>query len=143
MKAEINNENKAKFFAMYWGQIVFVNPILSEKPVPNIWVFDGLNTEDFDGEYLELKPLSAITDEDAEEIGFEFNVPSKDVELKFHFDNYDTHWEAKHKGMLKEGNLLLEDTDYLRSRGYALPWMGLSVEELIEAGWIKLKEESK
>lgn len=28
--------------------------------------------------------------------------------------------------------------DFLRSKGYALPWMGLSVEEMIEFGWIKL-----
>ena len=31
-------------------------------------------------------------------------------------------------------------TDYLRSKGYALPYNGLSVEQLIKFGWIKLKE---
>ena len=30
--------------------------------------------------------------------------------------------------------------DYLRSKGYALPWMDLSVEDLVKYGWIKLKE---
>ncbi|MDV3490968.1 hypothetical protein CMV03_07160 [Elizabethkingia anophelis] len=29
--------------------------------------------------------------------------------------------------------------DYLRSRGYALPWMEISVQKLIEYGWVKLK----
>lgn len=29
--------------------------------------------------------------------------------------------------------------DYLRSKGYALPYLGISVEEQIEFGWIKLK----
>jgi len=29
---------------------------------------------------------------------------------------------------------------YLQSKGYALPYMGLSVEQLIEYGWIKLKD---
>jgi hypothetical protein len=31
--------------------------------------------------------------------------------------------------------------DYLRSKGYALPFLGMSVEEQINLGWIKLKEE--
>ena len=30
--------------------------------------------------------------------------------------------------------------DYLRSKGYALPWMDLLVEDLVEYGWVKLKE---
>jgi len=33
--------------------------------------------------------------------------------------------------------------DYLRSHGYALPFMGLSVEELINRGWVKLKEKGQ
>ena len=28
--------------------------------------------------------------------------------------------------------------DFLRSKGYALPWMGLSVEKLVEYGWVVL-----
>ena len=31
-------------------------------------------------------------------------------------------------------------SDCLRSKGYALPYMDLSVDNLIEYGWIKLKE---
>lgn len=30
--------------------------------------------------------------------------------------------------------------DYLRSKGYALPYMGISVEDQIKYGWIKLTE---
>lgn len=32
----------------------------------------------------------------------------------------------------------LEIYDYLRSKGYAVPWNGITVEELVELGWIKL-----
>jgi hypothetical protein len=35
---------------------------------------------------------------------------------------------------------MFELHDYLRSKGYALPWMGLSVDELVEYGWVKLKD---
>lgn len=38
-------------------------------------------------------------------------------------------------------NYNYEEITYLRSKGYALPWMGLSVEQQIEYGWIKLIEE--
>jgi hypothetical protein len=34
--------------------------------------------------------------------------------------------------------LSLEIYDYLRSQGYVLPWRGLSVDELIEYGWVIL-----
>jgi hypothetical protein len=30
-------------------------------------------------------------------------------------------------------------TDYLKSKGYAVPFMGLSVEKLIENGWLVLE----
>jgi hypothetical protein len=30
--------------------------------------------------------------------------------------------------------------DFLRSRGYALPWMGLSIEEMVNSGWIKFEK---
>lgn len=33
----------------------------------------------------------------------------------------------------------MQVVDFLRSKGYVLPWMGLSVEQLVEFGWIKLK----
>ena len=36
---------------------------------------------------------------------------------------------------------ILKMSDYLRTKCYALPWMDLSVEDLIEYGWVKLKEE--
>jgi len=33
-----------------------------------------------------------------------------------------------------------EAVDFLRSKGYALPFMGLSVDELVNYGWIKFKQ---
>jgi hypothetical protein len=41
------------------------------------------------------------------------------------------HWVGTKKIGSKE-------CDYLRSKGYALHWMDLSVEDLVEYGWIKL-----
>jgi hypothetical protein len=103
MKAEINNENKAKFFALYWGQ-----EILSDGN--DI----GTNVGDCDEKmFLLLKPLLSISGEDKEH-AFWLSPYEKQV----------THY--------------VYNVDYLRLKGYALPWMGLSVEEMVKAGWIKL-----
>lgn len=155
---ELTLENKAKFFAQYWGQnilgrndgsylsISFLNPIQDR--------------------FLLLTPLSDITDDDAIEVA--------KIILEEPFTRYRnigvirnfavtgfpyimiSHKNLRHRLQidctLANFNVLeLEDDitsqidmkpyhciDYLRSKGYSLPWMGLSVESMIEAGWIKL-----
>jgi hypothetical protein len=122
MKAEINNENKVKFFALYWGQEVLFDDLYGNK---NLIVNSGINLNWVNWS-IELKPLSLITDEDAEVI----NLTSEDY-------NED--------GWVDKDGLFyfwaFQDIDYLRSKGYALHWMGLSVKEMVDAGWIKLTEK--
>ena len=115
MKTEINNENKAKFFALYWRQYVLSDGIEI-----------GGNVGDCEEEmFLLLKPLSQISDEDANFI----DLQSEDYnENGWYDEEQNFYWWAS------------IDVDYLRSKGYALPWMGLSVDEMIEVGWIKLTE---
>lgn len=105
-------ENKAKFFAQYWGQEVLTTFFGS-----GFYIDRDLYPISSGSFFLVLKPLSSITDEDAGESGY---------------DNA--------KSMLSDNYLVNSPYvfDYLRSRGYALPWMGLSVEQLIEYGWVKL-----
>ena len=52
------------------------------------------------------------------------------------------HWVGDgYKYDMKTLSVKMANTvDYLRSKGYALPWMDLSVEDLVKYGWIKLKE---
>jgi hypothetical protein len=123
LKAEINNENRVIFEALYINQDVYrearfpnesgiLTPrIISRPPSKYTW--------------LELKPLSSISDEDAEFI----DLQSEDYNEDGWFDDGEFYWWAS------------IDVDYLRSKGYALPFMELSVEEMVEAGWIKLKEK--
>jgi hypothetical protein len=90
--------------------------------------FDNLLTP------IKLKPLSKISDEDA--VGIP-SIPNRTtLELLDYFCKKD-HLVACEYLL---GSLTPQDYDYLRSRGYALPWMGISVEKMIEAGWIKLEE---
>jgi len=123
-------ENKAKFFAQYWGQKVFFD-LVSETIVENVYEFWSGTIRLAELDYLTLKPLSSITAEDLQAIGFSLSPPV----VKFTPDSYKCHWVALFG---QEGYLTLKDFDYLRSKGYALPWMGLSVGKQIEYGWVKL-----
>lgn len=118
-------ENKAKFFAQYWGQEVFGSPYLKGS-----WCYTGENFDEIDESvWMNLKPLSSITDEDAKEI---CKIVRPDVKWK----NYSKDSIYRFANTFSEHNVL--GCDYFRSKGYALPYMGLSVETLIEYGWIKL-----
>lgn len=101
-------ENKAKFFAQYWGQKCgknqYCNLSINKSNILNIT-------------HLELKPLSQISDENAKKLGF---TNSRDF---LAVGNKDNRYNV----------------DFLRSKGYALPYMDLSVEDLVEYGWVKLK----
>lgn len=133
-------ENKAKFFGQYFGV-----HCLRHEELPNIPALLITNIElcrpGLEVEYLELKPLSSISDEDAiemskfnEKIGsdhkFVFN--SKESAIRYIKNNIHLSISSDRRSV-----------DFLRSKGYAIPWMGLSVEELVNRGWIKLKGETK
>ena len=149
MKLENTLENKAKFFAQYWGQYVlyFTSDFL--RKIDNL-TLDSVENDD----YLELKPLSQISDEDViQGIMITYNKTYEGLGEILEVKHYNTfssitttiagenfktsrsihHWN----GNRKIGSM---ECDYLRSKGYALPWMDLSVEDLVKYGWIKLKE---
>ena len=107
-------ENKAKFFAQYWWQEVFLLNNNKYRITKSRFNAETLKQEC----YLELKPLSQISDEDAIKLGFTNARDFLAVADIYH----------------------IYHVDYLRSKGYALPYMDLSVEDLVEYGWVKLKE---
>ena len=121
-------KNKAKFFAQYWGQKIGVmNTDQSIK-------FRVGKNDLF--QLIELTSLSSITDEDAIEvtklIGRDGNR-GRNIDIIKLF-TVGSNWLFGSVNAI----LVIKASDYLRSKSYALPWMGLSVEKLIEYGWIKL-----
>lgn len=149
METQNTLENKAKFFAQYWGQKVFKTSLKQEIPHKNNFG-KSIQFNDF----IELKPLSQISDEDViQGITYLYNITREELweilEIK-HYDTFSSittigigcnfktsrsihHW----RGTKKIGSV---EADYFRSKGYALHYMDLSVEDLIDYGWIKLKE---
>lgn len=158
---QINLENKTKFFAQYWGQKILLFDGLPSDV--DSWI-DGSNSKSF---VLNLKPLSSITDEDAIALSkIILEAPFsryRNINVTRNFSVTDfpyimvSHKNLRHRLQidctLVNFNILeLEEDvssqidmkpyaciDYLRSKGYALPWMGLSVDEMVEAGWINLQ----
>ena len=131
MKTEIIIENKAKFFAQYYGKNVFLNLNYTKEPIDLIGI-RIMNNDLIDGVLL-LKPLLSISNYDLATMVEEFDISIGSGFL----DEYDNLQDFKNNldinacwpiGMF----------DFLRSKGYALPFMGLSVDEMIKAGWIKL-----
>lgn len=131
MKLENTLENKERFLAQYWGQKCgknkYCNLSVNKSNILNIT-------------HLELKSLSQISDEDCILI---FNKFYTDSNL---YSDTKKIYDIKNaiKSNFSEDVVFEEDfifyTDYLRSKGYALPYMDLSVEDLVEYGWVKLKE---
>jgi hypothetical protein len=126
MKAEINNENKAKFFALYWGQEVYGWEDGSTTG------FVSLNVNET--EFLILKPLSSISDEDIIKL-YKLVTPEDNGWIVGKSTEYRRDWLKRFK---YQQNLSSDIVDFIRSIGVAYRWMGLSVEEIVEAGWIKL-----
>jgi hypothetical protein len=117
-------ENKAKFFAQYWGQnILIYEPDLGYHRIVNDYKIG--NADEF---VAELKPLSQITDEEFKK-------------LEIFPDSLDEEGYREGAPFSDYYYLRSEEVDFLRSKGYALPYMGISVEQQIEWGWVKLKQQ--
>lgn len=142
MKTEINITNKTKFFVLYWGQKVIHHEDYGDKGCINVGA--GMIQVIDDGYYLHLKPLSKISDEDAIEVWdlchFDGGNKSKLTieEVIRQGKNIASAFEYSRSGWMVGLRSVLDIINFLRSKGYVLPWMELSVEEMVEVGWIKL-----
>ena len=127
MKPALTNELKARFFAQYWGQDV------TNSGIPAVYPVVACNMYRIEESCLLLKPLSAISDEDAAVLSIHRYKNSQSL-LNPHIGKCIVD------GYLTKGRQLEPfEVDYLRSKSYFLPFMDYS-EELIHAGWVKLQE---
>lgn len=123
-------ENKAKFFAQYWGQTVIADVNSAGEEV--IYPATGSNMYRFDESILVLKNISSMSKKDALEVCM---ASRQDVKWsKMNLENlivFATHFSQWN----------IRGVELFRSKGYALPFISLSVETMVEYGWIKLKED--
>lgn len=79
--------------------------------------------------YVKLNPISKITDKDAEHI----------MQLEGFIDGFLSDDFLNFLNDLKKGHCnKFQVVDYLRSKGYALPFMDYSVDDLVSFGWVQL-----
>jgi hypothetical protein len=114
---------------------------------------NGHHKSDALNAFLELRDLSNITDEEAIAVAGEgFGLfkycatPDTEILVVRELDKISVAMvllDGKTCIAKIEVNnvwkLNIQQIDYLRSRGFALPWMDLSVDDLQNYGWIKIK----
>jgi hypothetical protein len=143
--SELDQRLKPQFFAQYWGQEVAGSKYFKKPKTVmfNYDLFGSLNSESnivtFENFFLWLKPLSKITDEDAEElqhtlinvVGLDGFIRQNSIELvREVISNYE---KIDCLFMLPSSFV-----DKARKLGYAIDWNGYKVSDLIEKGWIKI-----
>lgn len=137
-----------------------------ETDFKNIWYRDspmGTINSNVDGFVLQLKPINSISESEAIEVARLFLNYSlggqrrndwtvqklENENIKVILD--DNHYHHEIIIGVKTGSIWSIDNnkpsqyklkatpwDYLRSKGYATEWNGLSVEALIKCGWLEL-----
>lgn len=147
-------ENKAKFFTQYWGINCFVvkNNNTNSEHIYNVdWncFYPKVIDKHLDN-YLELKSISQISDEDAialVKLFFPFSINTKFEVHKNSFNKVFVSW-----GNTRFEKILIDDlvkkykgSRFLQKRGYAVEEITedgetITIEELIEFGWIKFKK---
>lgn len=162
----MENKEKARFFAQYYGQKVY-----RVEGKEGTCYLGGFGLSNPELSHLLLKPLSSITDEDAilvTDIILGMNVINRYATpwkvtrdfaitgwpyIKVHhpkniyslnidcnlcvFDLYNMEDSCTSEHDMKWCNVI----DFLRSRGYALPYLNYSVQDLQDMNWIKLQTE--
>lgn len=134
-----NQQEKERFFAAHWGQ-----RILKYEGDSNNYEVSVIHMPySKQHKFLELKPLSSITDEDAIAIWKMFRVEENEA-------GYDTSWQKFKEEVIKSGEIAfglwdfyhncMDAYDKARELGYAVAFNGYSVEQMIEMNWLTLTE---
>lgn len=133
---ENTHANKIKFLSQYLYSVIVIDGIQSALTTHNlyqIWMDDETDC------FLELKPLSNISDEDAKTLMLDLGtVVGLDRLIK---ENSTSLVKDVIGNYMKVNSLWMlpsRFTDKARELGYLIDWNGLSTETLIEYGWAKL-----
>jgi hypothetical protein len=134
------NAVKCRFFAQYLYQDVL---IIDNN---HIWKVTGEVLDNIkDYEFITLKHISKITDEECIFIGTNIlKIPTGLINYDHkvsYVKNVILNQLNKNISQIGNVNVIYSNfylLDYLRKQGYAVPFMGYSVQELINFGWVLL-----
>jgi hypothetical protein len=131
---------KMKFYAQYFGQKIvrseFVEKSRNLKTVnANCFAFPHLIINSC----LELKSIENIDNEDAQYLVNLIPLASKDG-YEMSFKEHEHSKEKIYKSMIDFRNTHSFILDFLRSKGYAVPFMEYSIDDLIKMNFIKITQ---
>lgn len=147
-KPEITQQDRERIFALYWDQKVVkgtLNALFNTS-----YALGSPFMKHLAGNYiLEVTPLQDITDEHA--------IECAKLNPSFHQTGEYTVYRNPllqpvvssgegykyEKVIIEKDQLNPAQVDYLRSKGYALPYLNYTVDQLIKEGVFKLKTETK
>lgn len=126
-------ENKAKFFATHFGCSFTNNNKLVERISGGMFLRQAAEGD----AHLNLKPLSAISDEDARiitlmHLGLQ-SAPSENIMFAFKNTVYPLLSDVS--------RMQSRIADFLRSKGYLIGWMDLTPEDILAFEWARLEGE--
>lgn len=138
LKMENTLENKEKFFSQYYGQKVL---LLDRENNKTHHVYSHSLCMVADGRFpsacLLLKHIIDISNYDSKKLSvIEADYRTEDVYKRGKVIASNLNLGAYNNYNAKITRMV----DYLRSHGYALPFMGIPVDVLVEYCWIKLVE---
>lgn len=123
---------KTLFFSTYWNQdIVHRYDKLYSVDV-------ALNEINIEDAYLLLRPISSMTNEEMIEY-FDFLYDRNRSEFSKIQSIKSDILSDKIFNQIMSIAQSIKATDYLRSRGFAVPYFDISIKELIDYKWIVLK----
>lgn len=151
----MDNIIKSKIFASYIGsKVELCQSRFSEDSEDRVFTLFGVTKDNYfiveesklvyhfkdsKNDSLLLTKISNITNGDAikcAELGCFINFSN----IEFTDSGFWVRWdEIKTNKFIHYIDLMLPQIDYLRSKGYALPYMKYSVEDLVNEGVYKLK----
>lgn len=128
-------DDRVRFFVQYWGvKCLHVNGIGLVRLGSGGW---NIQHEDF---FLKLTPISKLSDDDAIEyfdILWHETHKSKSIEFKIYYGkDWANNILSDRFGLIPSN--VLHGIDFLRSKGYAIPFMKYTVEDLVKLGWVHL-----
>ena len=133
----LNNYSKFRYFASYAESETFLcmpNGVRLKNTLVNLTILCGSpdSQQQFSEPYLLLRSPNDLTLKDAREMAC----------MKYDEDElFDTEQEIIECGF-KMARMFEYDplaANYLRFKGYAVPFLNFSVQKLLEAGWIKFQ----
>ena len=124
----LQTDVRCRFFSQYFNQEVALIPSYpygNDLIKAKVYIIKEI-------QYLELKSLSKITDEEIIRV-------ANYLDIQFSSAYSDEFVISEYRKAIKSPeNLSAVVFDFLRSKGYALPFMEYSVEDLISFGWVQL-----